>query len=214
VAIAQGPGRRFVAAGGSHFKTARYLDNGAKLISALAINPPTDLLAAEGSPVRTASFIVDRGETLPVPTRVFFRISGIGAAGPIPPLGVPLPAAISPCKALLCLVRSRVASWPLPRPAPVAAARAADLPSVVIPPASIVTVTLTPVDDTQWSRRNSPLRHPAQRELPDKPLAHDVLVNIADNDSLHFNFQPARREGARIPSLTSGSRRSVPAAGD
>lgn len=69
--IAKGPGRRFVVAGGTPFRAARYLDTGANVVSVGSF----DRSAAEG-PSNNASLIVGRTERLPTPTRVFFSIGG------------------------------------------------------------------------------------------------------------------------------------------
>jgi uncharacterized delta-60 repeat protein len=74
-AIATGPGRRFVAAGGDFFQTARYLDSGANLVTLGTFNPK----ASEQGPKSTA-FIVGRTERLSVPTRVYLKITGTAAA--------------------------------------------------------------------------------------------------------------------------------------
>ncbi|MGH7179552.1 MAG: DUF7594 domain-containing protein, partial [Tepidisphaeraceae bacterium] len=69
--IAKGPGRRWVVAGGLGFKSARYLDTGANVVSVGSFDPNS----TEGSP-DSASLIVGRTERLPIPTRVFFSIGG------------------------------------------------------------------------------------------------------------------------------------------
>jgi uncharacterized delta-60 repeat protein len=189
VAIAKGPGRRFVAAGGSHFKTARFLDNGANLVSALAINAPVDLLAAEGSPPRAATFIVDRNETLPVPTRVFFNISGsaqqaqflrpgVLLSGDYTLQGITVPGALS--NGLVATTRTGGSTT------------ADNTPFVVIPAGqSFTRITLTPVDDTRLEPAETAQFEILKREsYQNNPLAHGVVVNIADNDSVHINFQP------------------------
>jgi uncharacterized delta-60 repeat protein len=71
-ALASGPGRRFIAAGGSQFHTARYLQAGARQVSLFAV----DDKAAEGFLGNTATFWVLRSERLPYPTRVFFTVGG------------------------------------------------------------------------------------------------------------------------------------------
>lgn len=76
VGIARGPGRRFVVAGGAPFKVARYLDTGANVVTAAAI----DTGATEGA-TDTASLFVGRTERLPTVTRVFFNISGTAGFG-------------------------------------------------------------------------------------------------------------------------------------
>jgi uncharacterized delta-60 repeat protein len=79
VAIAQGPGKRFVMAGGLGFGTARYLDKGANVVTAGTFNQHI----AEGGATR--SFIVGRLERLPTPTRVFFNLGGTASS----PAGLP-----------------------------------------------------------------------------------------------------------------------------
>lgn len=79
--IAYGPGRRFVAAGGAKFHTARYFDSGANLVYAASLDPQ----ASEAGPDQ-ASFFVYRQERLPTPTRVYFSIGGSAIA----PGGFPL----------------------------------------------------------------------------------------------------------------------------
>jgi uncharacterized delta-60 repeat protein len=69
--LAAGPGLRFVAAGGTAFATARYLDTGAAEVFATGI--ATTASEAHSQPV---TFIVYREERLPVPTRVYFSIGG------------------------------------------------------------------------------------------------------------------------------------------
>ena len=73
--FANGPGRRFVFAGGSGMRTTRFLDVGANLVRAAGF----DLLAYEllQDP---ASFFVYRSENLPVATRVFFDAYGTARA--------------------------------------------------------------------------------------------------------------------------------------
>ena len=75
VGMAKGPGKRIVMAGGERFKTARYLDEGANVVSVGSFDPN----AAEGGS-NTASIIVGRSEKLPVPTRVFFTLGGSARA--------------------------------------------------------------------------------------------------------------------------------------
>jgi uncharacterized delta-60 repeat protein len=83
VQLARGPGRRFVAAGGSSLSATRVFDVGANLVYALALNPNT----SEGkgpngedtAPV-SRGFAVIRSERLPVPTRVYFDVTGTATA--------------------------------------------------------------------------------------------------------------------------------------
>jgi uncharacterized delta-60 repeat protein len=72
VRIARGPGRRITATGGDLFKTARYFDSGANTVFLSDIKPTV----SEGATNNTASFVAVRSENLPVPTRVFFNLSG------------------------------------------------------------------------------------------------------------------------------------------
>ena len=74
--MASGPGRRFVATGGSAFRTARYLDASANLVTLATFNPK----ASEQGP-KSTSFIVARTERLPYATRVHLKIGG-SASGP------------------------------------------------------------------------------------------------------------------------------------
>jgi uncharacterized delta-60 repeat protein len=69
--LASGPGRRFVATGGSAFRTARYLDAGANLVTLGTFNPKA---SEQGS--KSTSFIVGRTERLPYPTRLYLKIGG------------------------------------------------------------------------------------------------------------------------------------------
>jgi uncharacterized delta-60 repeat protein len=69
--IAPGPGRRFMLAGGASFSTERILLQGAREVSAGAL----DITSAEGT-TNTGSFFVGRPERLPFATRVFFNIGG------------------------------------------------------------------------------------------------------------------------------------------
>ncbi|MGH7176598.1 MAG: hypothetical protein ACREJC_04390, partial [Tepidisphaeraceae bacterium] len=72
VALAKGPGRRFVVAGGTtQFKTARYLDAGANVVAVSAL----DRNALEGTG-DNGSLLVGRVERLPTATRVFFNVGG------------------------------------------------------------------------------------------------------------------------------------------
>lgn len=69
--LAKGPGKRFVATGRSFGHTARYLDSGANVVLAAALDTRT----TEGT-TDTASMLVTRSERLPTPTRIFFTIGG------------------------------------------------------------------------------------------------------------------------------------------
>lgn len=69
--LARGPGKRFTAAGGAFFASARYLEAGANEISINTINP--DGFEA-GSDI--ASFIVSRVERLSTPLRVYYTVGG------------------------------------------------------------------------------------------------------------------------------------------
>jgi uncharacterized delta-60 repeat protein len=74
--LAAGPGRRFVAIGGSlKFNVIRFLDTGARQVFATG----GSIKAAEHGQV-PSSFIVYREENLPWPTRVFFSIGGTATA--------------------------------------------------------------------------------------------------------------------------------------
>jgi uncharacterized delta-60 repeat protein len=74
--LAAGPGgHRFVAVGGSHFETARYLDAGANLVYAATLNPN-----AYETGNKSTSFLVYRQERLPTAARVHFTISGTATA--------------------------------------------------------------------------------------------------------------------------------------
>ncbi len=78
VGLAKGPGRRFVVAGGTHFKTARYLDVGANVVHATAFGDPSG--SEQG--IDQASFFVFREERLPFATRVYFSIGGTAKFSP------------------------------------------------------------------------------------------------------------------------------------
>jgi uncharacterized delta-60 repeat protein len=73
--LAVGPGRRFVAAGGAHFHTARYLDANANLVYATALRSD----AYEHGQVPT-SFFVYRSERLPYATGVYLSVGGTAAS--------------------------------------------------------------------------------------------------------------------------------------
>ena len=75
VALAAGPGRRFVFAGGDGMHAARFFDVGANLVYAATINSA----ASETGPT-ARGFIVYRLERLPVATRVYFTVGGTATA--------------------------------------------------------------------------------------------------------------------------------------
>jgi uncharacterized delta-60 repeat protein len=77
VGIAMVTSNRIVMAGGDVLKTARYLDEGANTV---VLQPSSTLTASEQGST-AASFFVDRGESLPFATRVFFSVGGT-ATGP------------------------------------------------------------------------------------------------------------------------------------
>ena len=92
--LASGPGRRFVATGGSAFCTARYLDAGANLVTLATFQPKAYEQGTKGT-----SFIVGRTERLPYPTRVQLSMFGTafrnidytltGVTIPPPTVGLP-----------------------------------------------------------------------------------------------------------------------------
>jgi uncharacterized delta-60 repeat protein len=67
----RGPGKRFTAAGGDFFASARYLEAGANAISMHSIN-----LNGFEADKDIASFFVSRVERLPTPLRVYYTIGG------------------------------------------------------------------------------------------------------------------------------------------
>ena len=69
--FAEGPGRRFVFAGGPRMHAARFLDVGANIVRAVGF----DVLGYEQSQ-GAASFILYRSENLPAATRVYFSLLG------------------------------------------------------------------------------------------------------------------------------------------
>src|SRR5439155_10556835 len=70
--------KRFVAAGGKAFATARYLDTGANVLVAVGALDPD---ATEGGGgFGNGSLIVARTQRLPVATRVFLNVSGTATA--------------------------------------------------------------------------------------------------------------------------------------
>jgi uncharacterized delta-60 repeat protein len=73
--MAAGPGRRFVAAFGGAFRTARFLDAGANLVYAATLNAT----ASETGPT-SRGFFVYRVERVPYATRVFFDVGGTATA--------------------------------------------------------------------------------------------------------------------------------------
>ena len=92
--LASGPGRRFVATGGSAFRTARYLDAGANLVTLATFQPKAYEQGTKGT-----SLIVGRTERLPYPTRVQLSMFGTafrnidytltGVTIPPPTVGLP-----------------------------------------------------------------------------------------------------------------------------
>src|SRR5206468_7275616 len=74
-ALAYGPGRRFVVAGGPAMHAARFFDTGANLVYAVTLNPT----ASETGPT-SRGFFVYRLERLPSPTRVYFDVGGTATA--------------------------------------------------------------------------------------------------------------------------------------
>ena len=92
--LASGPGRRFVATGGGSFRTARYLDASANLVTLATFQPK-----AYEQGAKVTSFIVARTERLPYPTRVQLSMYGTafrnidytldGVAIPPPHMGLP-----------------------------------------------------------------------------------------------------------------------------
>jgi uncharacterized delta-60 repeat protein len=74
--LAMGPGRRFVAVGGTKFHTARYLDAGANLVAVTSLQP-----TAYVQGMKSASFFVTRSERLPYPTTVYFTLGGTAGDG-------------------------------------------------------------------------------------------------------------------------------------
>ena len=81
VALAAGPGRRIVFAGGDGMRAARFFDAGANLVYAATLNS----VASESGPT-ARGFFVYRLERLPVPTRVYFSVGGT-AGSPANPRG-------------------------------------------------------------------------------------------------------------------------------
>jgi uncharacterized delta-60 repeat protein len=75
VALATGPGRRIVFAGGDGMHAARVFDVGANLVYATTLSPT----ASETGPT-SRGFIVFRLERLPVATRVYFDVGGTATA--------------------------------------------------------------------------------------------------------------------------------------
>ncbi|HEX4792517.1 MAG TPA: DNRLRE domain-containing protein [Humisphaera sp.] len=74
VALALGPNRTIIAAGGDAFQTARYFDIGPS-VAVTAINT-----AASEHGSQTGTFLVTRDQRLPFPTRVYFTIGGTATA--------------------------------------------------------------------------------------------------------------------------------------
>jgi uncharacterized delta-60 repeat protein len=168
VGLAKGPGRRFVVAGGAVFKTARYLDAGANVVTVGTF----DASSTEGG-TNNASFIVARLERLPVPTRVFFSIGGTATRPGSPSADYTLGG--------------------MTVPNPLLGTPFVDIPANQ----TFVVVTFTPRDDTVVEATETAtfsILPNASYELG-TPAA--TAISIADNDGLVFNSTTGGRGAAR-----------------
>ncbi|MGH7176454.1 MAG: hypothetical protein ACREJC_03650, partial [Tepidisphaeraceae bacterium] len=164
VGLAKGPGRRFVVVGGTSFKTARYLDAGANVVSVGALRTLTTEGAGD-----FGSLLVTRTERLPTTTRIFFNIGGTASG---PGFGVPRPD---------------YGLDGMTIPSPFGSERR---PSVDIPPnQTFVIVKLTPRDNSTVEGPETAtfsILPDASYEIGTNP---DTEIDIADNDVVHINFQ-------------------------
>jgi uncharacterized delta-60 repeat protein len=165
--MAQGPGRRFVAVDGAQFHTARYLQNGANIVTIGTFN-----VNASEQGTKQVGLIVGRTERLPIATRVYFSIGGTATAPSIRKGGTPADYTLEGMTLPLSkLIRTK--------------------PFVDIPAnQSFVNVVLHPIDDAALE----PTETAKFTVLPD--AAYDlgnpsIQFVIADNDSLMVNFQTA-----------------------
>ena len=179
--IAKGPGNRIVMAGGSVFKTARFLEGRNNVISVVAVNPPADLQAAEtvpGQKRRTASFIVDRSEALPVPTRVFFNISGTAINN------------VDYTTNLSKVLQSRsiigIGTGTVKPAAPAPGQAFIDIPAGK----TFVTVTITPKDDRLLEVTETARFSIVPNAKYEVSSLNSITTSIADNnDPILINFQ-------------------------
>lgn len=74
--LAAGPGRRFTAAGGPHFRAARFLDDGANMVAIGSF----DVNGGSEAGPENANFLVTRTERLPTPLRVYLNVGGTANA--------------------------------------------------------------------------------------------------------------------------------------
>ena len=158
--LANGPGRRFVFAGGAGMHAARFFDLGANLVFAATLNS----VASETGPT-TRGFFVYRLERLPVATRVYFDVGGTATS----------PSLIFP-RNRDYTSEGMVFPFALPGES--------DTPFVDIPAdATFATVLITPVDDTRVEGNETAvftIRPDAAYDVGDP---RTVTLTIVDNDA-------------------------------
>jgi uncharacterized delta-60 repeat protein len=171
VGLAQGPGRRFVVAGGNQFRTARYFDQGANVLALGSFDPN----ASESGP-DPATIIVTRSERLPVPTRILLSIGGSAAKPDAAGADYTL-AGMAPLTLTLPLTRGRAADFGGTIVLPTT-------PFVEIPAGqTFAVVTLTPIDDA--TRESTETATFAIVPGPGESLGTNsrTTVSILDNDN-------------------------------
>jgi uncharacterized delta-60 repeat protein len=165
VRLARGPGKRFVVVGGDLFKTARYLDAGANTIQTTMLDPNSTEQGRD-----PAVFLVDRGEALPVPTRVFFSVGGTARRpGTLP--GSEIDYTVQGMTIPNALIGTPFVDIPANQSSAVVRLTAID--DARLEPDEAATFTVLPNAGYQVGASSS------------------VTLNIEDNDAVSINFQSA-----------------------
>ena len=165
VRLAKGPGKRFVVVGGDLFKTARYLDAGANTIQTILLDPSSTEQGRD-----PAVFLVDRGESLPVPTRVFFSVGGTARRPGT------LPASEIDYTVQGMTIPNALIGTPF-----------VDIPANQ----SSALVSLTAIDDARLEPNETATFTVLPNAKYEVGASSSVTLNIEDNDAVNINFQSA-----------------------
>lgn len=168
--LANGPGRRYALAGGSGFRSARFLDAGANLVSIASFTP-----TATEANNKPASLIVFRSERLPFATRVFLTVSGTAT----PSIrALPGQADYTGLTAQLPVIGIFNGTS---SPAVIPAAGAAYID--ILPNETFAAIQITPVDDKRPEGDETAIITVANNPAYETASPSSVMVTILDNDS-------------------------------
>jgi hypothetical protein len=149
----------------------------------VAVNPPADLQAAEtvpGQKRRTASFIVDRSEALPIATRVFFNISGTAVNGADYTTNLGKVLRVAP------IIGIGIGTGTVKTAAPAPGQAFIDIPAGK----TFATVTVTPKDDRLLELTETARFSVVPNAGYELSALNSITASIADNnDPILINFQ-------------------------